>query len=792
MWQRLPTAVLAFLLSCGVCAAVEIPDFTRGDPIPQGYVHDWNLGPTGARGWMYCDKLVTTDARQILITKVEPGSPADGVLAEGDVILGVGGKPFSVDPRMEFGKAITLAETEAGGGRLSLLRWRDGKTASVVVRLPVLGTYSKTAPYDCPKSRRIFEQGCESLARRMQQPDYRLNAIPRCLNALALLASGKREYLPLVQREAYWAADFSTDGFQTWYYGYVMIFLAEYKMATGDATVMPGLYRLALEAAEGQSIVGSWGHKFAGPDGRLEGYGMMNSPGVPLTIGMILARKAGVHDPKVDRAIEKSARLIRFYVGKGAVPYGDHHPWIQTHEDNGKCGMAATMFNLLDEPQSATFFAKMSVASHGPERDCGHTGNFFNLLWAMPAISLAGPNATGAWMHEFGAWYFDLARRWDGSFAHQGPPQPGKDKYAGWDASGAYLLAYAAPLKSLYLTGKQPSVVPQLDAETAAQLIADGRGWSNKDRNSYYDSLDDAELLKRLGSWSPVVRERAGMALARRHRVPPPELLDKLRSPRLEERLGACQALAQFKGAAAPAVPILIELLDADDLWLRVKAADALAAIGQPAMRAVPLLLKRMARGPTPEDPRGMEQRYLCFALFNQRGGLLSGSLEGVDREALYQAVRAGLQNEDGRARGALGTVYRNLTYEELKPLLPDIYRAVVEPAPSGIMFADGIRLSGLELLAKHHIREGMPLCIDLIEPERWGKQNRLKRCLNALALYGSAAKPLLPRLRELEKTLVAHREARNLQPYIEQLRKLIEQIETSNQPVELRSLNAP
>jgi len=32
------------------------------------------------------------------------------------------------------------------------------------VKLPVLGTYSATAPYDCPKSRRILEQGCKVLA----------------------------------------------------------------------------------------------------------------------------------------------------------------------------------------------------------------------------------------------------------------------------------------------------------------------------------------------------------------------------------------------------------------------------------------------------------------------------------------------------------------------------------------------------------------------------------------------------------------------------------------------------
>jgi len=111
--------------------------------------------------------------------------------------------------------------------------------------------------------------------------------IARCLNALALLASGNPEYVPLMKREAHWAAEFSADNFQTWYYGYVMMLLAEYKTATGDESVMPGLRRLALAAANGQSIVGSWGHKSAGSDGRLQGYGMMNAPGLPLTIAMM-------------------------------------------------------------------------------------------------------------------------------------------------------------------------------------------------------------------------------------------------------------------------------------------------------------------------------------------------------------------------------------------------------------------------------------------------------------------------------------------------------------------------
>jgi hypothetical protein len=103
------------------------------------------------------------------------------------------------------------------------------------------------------------------------------------------------------------------------------------------------------------------------------------------------------------------------------VPYGDHAPWTQTHEDNGKCGMAAVMFNFLGEKNGAEFFSRMSVASHGPERDTGHTGNFTNILWAMPGVAQAGPQATGAWMQEFGAWYFDLARTWDGELPPPGP-----------------------------------------------------------------------------------------------------------------------------------------------------------------------------------------------------------------------------------------------------------------------------------------------------------------------------------------------------------------------------------
>lgn len=759
--MRLSIALVVFFawlgssgLACGQGEreAKVAPDFTRGGVRPDGATHDWNLGPTGLRGWMFCDRLVTTDARQVLVTSVERGSPADQLFQAGDVILGVGGQPFSRDPRTELGLAITAAETEAGGGKLVLTRWREGQTADVTLGLAVQGSYSATAPYDCPKSQRLLEAGCRALAARMAEPAYRdggdMDPIPRSLNALALLASGNPDYLPLVKREAEWAAEFQADSMQTWHYGYCMMLLSEYVLATGDQTVLPGLRRLALEAARGQSAVGSWGHGFARPDGRLGGYGMMNAPGLPLTIALCMAREAGVTDPELTQAIDRSSRLLRFYIGKGAIPYGDHHPWTEGHEDNGKCGMAAVLFNLLGESAGAEFFSRMSIAAHGPERDCGHTGNYFNILWALPGVAISGPHASGAWMEEFGARYFDLARRWDGSFLHQGPPEPQPDSYEGWDSSGACLLAYAMPLKKILLTGRRAAVVPQLDVAGARSLILDGRGWDNKDRFSAYDALTREQLLERLASWSPVVRERAAMALHRRGETPLAELVEMLAAPALEARYGACEALIAIGEPGAPAVPALQAALGERDLWLRIKAAEALASIGAPAMQSVPQLLELLSKGDLQNDPRGMQQRFLAFALFDDRTGMLSRSLEGVDRAALYQAVKAGLKNEDGRARGSFGSVYRNLTAEEIRPLLPAIHQAIVEPAPSGEMFADTIRVEGLRLLAKHRIAEGLAACVDYTRNQNpWSSENRTPELMEILLSYGAHGKAVLPEL---------------------------------------------
>jgi hypothetical protein len=740
------SALACLVLSCSAIAAggpslgPTPPDLTAGGERPKEAQHDWNLGATGARGWMHSYKMHTLSARQILITKVAQGSPADGRLKVGDVIVGINGKNFESDPRPALGRALTEAETKRGEGKLNMRVWRAGQTGNIVLKLPVLGSYSRTAPFDCEKTDRIVDNACAALAKNMQDKGYRHNPIVRSLNALALLASGDDQYNELIKREANWAANFSANSMQTWYYGYTMMFLSEYILATGDNDVMPGLERQLAKAVEGQSAVGSWGHRFANDEGFLLGYGMMHAPGVPLTSSLVLAREAGAKHKDLDLAIERSTTMIRFYVGKGAIPYGDHAAWIQNHDDNGKNGMAAVLFNLLGDREATEYFSRTAIACYGDERDTGHTGNFLNITWSLPAVAKSGPSATGAWMNEFGGYYYDLARQWDGTFIHQGPAQTRYDSYRFWDTTGSALLALTIPRGNLRMTAPKHHIAPRLTTAEAKSIIEDGRGWNNFDRNGYYGAFTQNELMEKLKSWSPVVRDRAATALGRKAKIDIlPTLIEMLDAQELETRYGVCTAISRLRGDRSAAIPKLMKLLDSDDLWMRVKAAQALAGIGEPARVAAPKLLERMANPNQAADPRGMEQRYLADSLFSRRGGLLGRSVEGIDREALMQAIRVGLKNQDGRARGALASAYQTLSFEEIQPLLPAIRDAIVERPPSGIMFADGIRMAGLDLLSRHYVDDGMDLLIWYAQNQKpHASEKRLPKIMNMLQRYGA------------------------------------------------------
>ena len=479
----MPTIRVCFLsfgaivaLSAVRPALAEPPDLTQSNNVDQELTY--NLGSTGLRGWIYSKPAThfdglqgrtTAASRQILVTHVGAKSPADGVMQVDDVILGVGGQPFTDDARKSIAVAIQEAEKEANGGILKLTRWRAGRTEEVQLKLRVMGTYSETAPYNCPKSKRIFDEACKVLEKEPLPANWH-----GAINGLALLATGRAEYLPrlktLAQKLGAMPRTSEQRGMGTWESGYRNLFLCEYYLATGDKEVLPAIREITVSLAKGQSMYGTFGHGFSDrtPDGKLHGsippYGPVNQAGLPANLAIVMGKKCGVTDDEIDPAIERASKFFGYFVDKGTIPYGEHEPW-PFHDNNGKSAMTAMLFgqqeNKVDE---ARFFAKMTVASYR-SRECGHTGQGFSYLWGALGANVGGPDAAAAFFKE-SSWHFDLVRRCDGSFTYDGGEQYGpgktddntyygKSSYYGLSPTATYVLTYSLPLKKIYLTGKE-------------------------------------------------------------------------------------------------------------------------------------------------------------------------------------------------------------------------------------------------------------------------------------------------------------------------------------------------
>ena len=281
------------------------PDLTKSPTVDRALTY--NLGATGLRGWIftkpanYLDSLqgrTTLASRQILVTHVGAKSPADGVMQVNDVILGVAGKPFDDDARKCFAHAIQEAEKESNNGDLKLTRWRAGQTEEVQLKLRVMGTYSDTAPYTCPKSKLILEEACTALAKEPLHENW-----CGAINGLALLATGKPEYLPKVREFARKMAPTTLNlqneiNGSAWELGYRTLFLCEYFLITGDKEVQHAITEYTLSLAKGQGMYGTFGHGFAAltADGKRHGsvppYGPVNMAGLPANLAIVLAKNA--------------------------------------------------------------------------------------------------------------------------------------------------------------------------------------------------------------------------------------------------------------------------------------------------------------------------------------------------------------------------------------------------------------------------------------------------------------------------------------------------------------------
>ncbi len=438
-----------------MCAAAGAAEVRAVDWSPHGAHRGCrvNLGPTGAAAWM----------REHLfhVMTVEAGSPAEGVLRPGDLILGAGDRRFApdADSRRALGDAIGRAE--ATDGALSLTIRRDGEEREVLVKLPVSGPFAPDWPFGCAKSQRILHEACEYIL-RAQQPNGEIptdGGMGTFTGGLLLLASGEARFLDGARRAAYATAamELEKTDLHNWALGYAGVFLAEYYLATGDATVLDRLRAFCDHLAQGQMRCGSWGHK-----GPAEGYGAMNQAGIIAALALTLARECGVEVNA--EALQRALAFYGRYAELGAVPYGDQPPGVEWPDDNGKNSSSAVLFALHSGWERPAAVFAQSVALSYWLREEGHTGGFFSIVWGPLACDRAGARAFREFM-DYQSWYYHLARTWRGALVmlpyHEALTRFDDSSYVwfgGEWTTGGMALVFALPRRELRILGAPRSV----------------------------------------------------------------------------------------------------------------------------------------------------------------------------------------------------------------------------------------------------------------------------------------------------------------------------------------------
>ncbi len=398
------------------------------------------LGPTGIKG--------AISRNSVNVTAVDPGSPADGKIKKGDQIIGVGSGKFKIDPRKSIAAAIDKAETKQGNGKLTLILKGNKK---IELQLAVLGSYAITAPYDCTKSERIIDQAAEYLANdinksldpknKRSRGSYNSGATHSGL--LGLMATGEKKYIDLVAKAIKASDILKPDAelfdaqlkgkkpmsYVGWYWGYNCIMLGEYYLLTGDESVLPALKIYAVSIARGQDPGGLWGHRMA-VNGRHPGYAQMNQSSLSSFMGILMAKRCGISDPILEKAIKLTHSYYSTYIGEGGFNYGVHGPNRKAFNNNGMSGSATMCMALNEDEEGVRFFSKLSSTSYG-NLEQGHASNFFNPLWTPLAANFRGPEITQQFFDK-SLWFHTCYRSWDGSF-HRAGKESGNSRQRIWE-----------------------------------------------------------------------------------------------------------------------------------------------------------------------------------------------------------------------------------------------------------------------------------------------------------------------------------------------------------------------
>jgi Family of unknown function (DUF6288) len=737
------------------------------------------LGPTGIRG------LIQTwpppPKEYIEVMAVEKSSPADGKVNVGDVIVGFGTEKIKGYPQPMLAKAIDDAETEAAGGNL-ILMLKSGKQA--VIPLPVLGTYSATAPYNCPKSEKIINQTLEALLKEIEgvtqdkRKPKKYELMPTKTALLGLMATGEKKYIDLAGKlikesdmltvdpvavDDYFKGgkDLGTVG---WYWGYNLITLGEYYLLTKDESVLPAMKTYALGLARGQDASGCWGHRMA-INGRFPGYAQMNQPSITDFMGMIYAKKCGIKDPVLDKAIQRSYDYVADHAYKGCFPYGVGGPDPAGFNNNGTSGSAAICMSLMGDQKAAAYFSQIAATAYDGLTS-GHANTFFNPLWTSLGAALSGPEVTQQFFKK-SLWYYNAKRNWRGGF-------PGSNGTAGAYV-GQALLLYCLPRKALLITGREADPSIWAKGEAVNEIIMRSKLVDDKKSLDELLKLLDypftqvpiavqREVWRRLKTEGQTIKnEEAKMLKAKKAFVPKEsEIVPKILAViATGTPLAKANAIACF-GGDCPSTNALpqAEKLGAivrdrkEALSVRIAAAAALGSRPfQESKAAYPYYndaLHLVDEPRTEKDPFNHTDVKIAEALDGMCGEPFKEKVV-VEKDLLYKVALRFMDHKRQKARAVGTSMLRGIPLEDFHRVADKLVHVLDNDDLSYQSYhaVHETLAPGVEVLAGLNIKEGLDMLMKeaIDEPGKAGF--KAKMIFAALPRYGSNAKPYVATLKE-------------------------------------------
>ena len=721
-------------------------------PAPGNICH---YGPTGFFAERHSDHLV--------VDVVDSGSPSDGRLMKGDVILAINDNPITVNAYQQFTKAVDKAESVDGKGELRLRVRRTGelpegttatslrkkgkkktkekntstnpqesKELEVALQLKVLGSYSKTAPSNCTKTDALITQTADYLLKSKNFGKLKWGL-------LGLLATGEEKYIKaaanLIRASAQPPED--PDAFLkprmyvSWHWGYQNLLLTEYYLLSGDRYVLPKIRQLSRTLAAGQDQAGLWGHQMAKPTtGRAHGYGVMNQPSLAIFISLILAEKCGVKNHSVLTAIKRSHDHYNKWVEQGALPYGNHGPGATHFTNNGTSGSLAVAFALLGNESGARFYGGMSAAATD-EILLGHGGPMWNILWSGLGSNILGPKMATAYNNKT-HWLRTTTRTWDGRYVSiRGW---GTDPKSGDWSTGSHLLNLCAGRRKIHITGKGMAASLWVKANKAVEITNVAK----------LDTSSDKDLLESLGNYFPPVRLRAARALAMKDAQVEGEVMKLLIKGSRNQKIGAIHAIQTLKLETVVDPLLAISLNEKEDLWVRRLAIGTLGNMKEAKPHA-PKLLEMLVREKEYDQPYGELDLSLGTALVKLYQP--DPYATQLNKDLFYRGITKLLKHKHGRGRGAGMQMLKNIPKEDLGRMI-DTMVYIIEDKDKGYTFyPDAGRQEALEILYNHDVKESMEYTINTAKQGR-GYQQRAR--MRLLKTFGAEAKYLIPRIKEI------------------------------------------